>query len=23
MTLTDDDKKTIEKYALQNAVKYG
>ncbi|WP_292467563.1 glutamate--tRNA ligase [Methanolobus sp.] len=23
MTLTDDDKKNIEKYALQNAVKYG
>jgi len=23
MTLTDDDKKTVEKYALQNAVKYG
>ncbi len=23
MTLTDDDKRTIEKYALQNAVKYG
>ncbi|MEZ5336181.1 MAG: glutamate--tRNA ligase [Methanolobus sp.] len=23
MSLTDDDKKTIEKYALQNAVKYG
>lgn len=23
MTLTEDDKKTIEKYALQNAVKYG
>ncbi|MDN5309913.1 MAG: glutamyl-tRNA synthetase [Methanolobus sp.] len=23
MTLTEDDKKTVEKYALQNAVKYG